>query len=273
MTKELEKTIFDNLYRVADYVTQQGLYPVFVSLHGSQNYGVDVYMDEYQSDFDFKCVVLPRLWELVEDSKPMSTVVDFEGGHVDIKDIRVFMDTILKMNPSYLETLCTPFSITLHQEGRWIDAMKQHIPSLLAERGMLFTKACYGMFLEKKKAMCHPYPTLIHKIEKWGYDGKQVHHMYRLLLMLKSFEKTGKMILHPPEEEIQFLIDLKLNRYSLEEAQEMVGRWESELNEVRTRLENTYHEVGSKTAKGMTLFFKMCCVLVLPFSRRGGKTK
>ena len=75
-----------------------------------------------------------------------------------------------------------------------------------ARRGMLFAKACYGMFLEKEKAMCHPYPTTVHKIEKWGYDGKQVHHMYRLLLMLRDFEKTGTMVLHPPEQEVQFLL-------------------------------------------------------------------
>lgn len=181
MNKELEVRINDNLHLVAGFVTQKGLYPVFVSLHGSQNYGVDIYTAEYQSDFDYKCIVLPNLWNLVENRRPVSMVYDFEGGHVDVKDIRVFIDTVLKMNPSYLEGFLTPYSLVVNDEGKWLGEMGPCIPNLLNERGLLFTKACYGMFMEKKKAMCHPYPTLIHKIEKWGYDGKQVHHMYRLL--------------------------------------------------------------------------------------------
>ena len=32
----------------------------------------------------------------------------------------------------------------------------------------------------KKKALCHPYPSLIDKIEKYGYDGKQLHHIIRM---------------------------------------------------------------------------------------------
>lgn len=200
---------------------------------------------------------------MVKNSKPVSIVYDFEGGHIDVKDIRVFMDTVIKMNPSYMEMFFTPYSIYL-EEGRWIWSMKEIIPYLLSERGMLFAKACYGMFFEKEKAMCHPYPTTAHKIERWGYDGKQTHHMYRLLLMLKDFEKTGTMILHPPENEIQFLIDLKLNRIPLDEAKEMVEVWKVEMNDIRSRLEEKYKDIKSDAANIMVSMsrnavFQFCC--------------
>lgn len=260
----MKTLIQSNLIRVANKVEEQGYHPVFVSLHGSQNYGLEIFTDEYQSDFDYKCVILPTLWDLVKNSKPVSIVYDFEGGHIDVKDIRVFMDTVIKMNPSYMEMFFTPYSIYL-EEGRWIWSMKEIIPYLLSERGMLFAKACYGMFFEKEKAMCHPYPKTVHKIEKWGYDGKQTHHMYRLLLMLRDFEKTGTMILHPPENEVKLLTDLKLNRFTLEEAISMVENWKTEMNEIRARLEEKYKVVKSDAADTMVSMsrnavFSFCCM-------------
>lgn len=200
--------------------------------------------EEYQSDFDYKVVVLPTLWDLVKNSKPISTVVDFEGGHIDIKDIRVFMDTVIKMNPSYMEMFFTPYRVVLG-EGKYIMSMLEDVPDMLHERGALFAKACYGMFLEKEKAMCHPYPTLAYKIEKWGYDGKQVHHMYRLLLMLRDFERTGTMVLLPPSDEVEFLLDLKMNKIPLEEVKPMIEEWKTELNEIRVRLEDKYKDIRS----------------------------
>ena len=37
-----------------------------------------------------------------------------------------------------------------------------------------------GMALEKQKAMEHPYPATIDKIERFGYDPKQLHHALRM---------------------------------------------------------------------------------------------
>lgn len=261
---EKRKTIFEHLDRAADYVRSLDYYPIFISLHGSQNYGLDIHTEEYQSDYDYKCVVLPNLRTLVENSKPVSMVYDFEGGHIDVKDIRIFIDTVLKMNPSYLECFFTPYAIRYGDEGKVFEDIIAQIAPLLKERGLLFAKACYGMFMEKEKAMCHPYPTLVHKIEKWGYDGKQVHHMYRLLVMLREFESAGTMVLHPPEEEVQLLLDLKLNRYSLEQAKEMVEKWKDELNAIRGRLEEQYKIVKSDAANAVVkiarrAMYDYCC--------------
>lgn len=34
--------------------------------------------------------------------------------------------------------------------------------------------------MEKRKALTHPYPNIIEKINKFGYDPKQLHHLARL---------------------------------------------------------------------------------------------
>ena len=36
------------------------------------------------------------------------------------------------------------------------------------------------MALEKYKALTHPYPSIKEKIDKYGYDNKQLHHILRL---------------------------------------------------------------------------------------------
>ena len=43
------------------------------------------------------------------------------------------------------------------------------------------------MALEKQKALCHPYPNTMDKIEKFGYDGKQLSHCRRLLNFLSRY--------------------------------------------------------------------------------------
>ena len=245
-------------------MTEHGYHPIYVALYGSQNYGLDVHTPEYQSDYDYKVIIIPTLWDLVHDSKPVSTVIDYEGGHIDVKDIRTYMDTAMKLNPAYLEILLTDNYICLNEGFLVMPQMRVYVNGLLYGMTPLFVKAAYGMFLEKKKAMCHPYPTIAWKIDKWGYDGKQVHHMYRLLVMLRDFQKTGELHLFPPEDERKFMIDLKLNHYSLEEVQPMIETWESEITAIREALEQKYPTIDpywkQKMIDASRQLIYACCV-------------
>lgn len=55
--------------------------------------------------------------------------------------------------------------------------------------GQLFLKACYGMIMEKVEALRHPYPSTVAKIEKFGYDPKQLHHIVRLNVLIHRFSE------------------------------------------------------------------------------------
>jgi hypothetical protein len=48
-------------------------------------------------------------------------------------------------------------------------------------------KAMYGMALQKQAALCHPYPSKVDLIEKYGYDAKQLCHIIRLYCMLDYY--------------------------------------------------------------------------------------
>lgn len=44
-----------------------------------------------------------------------------------------------------------------------------------------------GTSAEKYKALEHPYPNTMEKINKFGYDPKQLHHILRLNDFMKRF--------------------------------------------------------------------------------------
>lgn len=226
----------EKLRAAADHVAALGYMPVYVSLHGSQNYGLDVYTKEYQSDFDFKCVVLPSLWDLVQGKKPASLTVATDDGQIDIKDIRIFCDTLERMNPAYLESIATQHQLVL-SGGERMAEIRVLLPELMGEQSSRFAQACTGLFEDKAKRMQHDCPAAHDRIVRFGYDGKQAHHMYRLKLLLDRFEQTGEMQLAVPQEAHALLIQLKLNRIPLDDVLEMIPGWRAAMQAACMQIE------------------------------------
>lgn len=224
----------ETLYRLrcaAEYVRDLGYFPAYISLYGSQNYGLSL----EDADYDFKCIVLPSLREIANEENYASRTVDFEGGQIDIKDIRLFARLIEKMNPAYLECLMTENHLVL-QDGEYVEAMRLLLPALFRAHGAVFARVCAKLFEEKGKRLCHNSPAQEEKIARYGYDLKQAHHMYRLLVTLRVFERTGEMQLVPPEEEKALLLELKRGTYCLEEIMEMTQTWHAEIRAIEKRI-------------------------------------
>ena len=161
---------------------------VCTCLQGSQNYGLDEYSEDYCSDIDTKSIVLPKLKDFIMALPPVSKVEVMDNDeHAEVKDIRVMFEMFRKMNVSYIELL---YSKYVYINPKWID----YIYNLFLYRDEIasfnrnqFIKCIYGMALEKQKALCHPYPATMDKIEKFGYDGKQLSHCRRLLNFLGKY--------------------------------------------------------------------------------------
>lgn len=226
----------ERLRAAADQVAAMGHFPVYVSLHGSQNYGLAVHTQEYQSDYDFKCVVLPSLSDLVEGKRPASLTIETQSGQIDIKDIRVLCDALERMNPAYLESIATAHHGIL-PDGERMDQIRAALPRLMAQRAGVFARSCEGLFEDKAKRMRHDSPAVHEKIMRYGYDGKQAHHMLRLLLLLEEFEESGAMRLEAPKAAREELTQLKLNRIPLEDAEARIAGWRARMRAVRGRIE------------------------------------
>jgi predicted nucleotidyltransferase len=217
--------LMDNLKEQKEILESQGCSVAYICIYGSQNYGLDLSTEEYKSDIDMKAIIVPTLDDLIKDSKPISTTIDTEWGQCDLKDIRPYFQTLLKANPTYVETLYTDYYIVddkFKDEFDNIFSMRDDLVKVLSAQ---FIRAMYGMMCEKEKALCYPYPTIAHKIEKFGYDGKQSHHVFRLWFMMQDYFKYGIKLskcMYPGKQHLEILQDLKLNKPSLEQVKDMV---------------------------------------------------
>lgn len=160
---------------------EQGFDVCYLALQGSQNYNLDIYSDEYESDFDWKVFILPSFDDVYHGVK-VSKTFQYEYGQYEVKDIRLFPELLSKMNSSYLELLYTPYYFS-----HGLDVLREMAEDLLDERVPLLIKTLMGMCLEKQNALCHEYAGLKDKLEKFGgYDPKQLHHAWRILFMMED---------------------------------------------------------------------------------------
>lgn len=182
-------------------------------LQGSQNYKLDIYTDDYMSDVDSKAIVLPTFNDFILNREPISTTVILENNeHIDVKDIRIMFNMFKKANISYLELLFTDFKIINPKYQHIIDKLMEIRDDIIDYPR--FCKACYGMILEKRKVLCHPFPTIKDKIDKWGFDPKQLHHIIRLHFVLAMLYETRHLTrdMFILDEEIRKdLLDVKTN--------------------------------------------------------------
>ncbi len=79
-------------------------------LQGSQNYGLDEYTEDYQSDIDTKSIIAPSLDGIVRAENPISFVEILDNEeHAEVKDIRIMFEMFKKMNISYIELLYSKY--------------------------------------------------------------------------------------------------------------------------------------------------------------------
>lgn len=183
-----EERIMKRVQEHYDYLQSLGYEVVCVCLQGSQNYGLDEYSDEYMSDIDTKAIVLPPLDDFIAASPPVSTVIIMDNNeHAEVKDIRVMFEMFKKANISYIELLFTDFKIINPEWAEFIEPLFANRELISNYNRNQFLRCIAGMAKEKRKALCHPYPNLIEKIEKYGYDGKQLHHCVRLYNFITRF--------------------------------------------------------------------------------------
>lgn len=204
-------------------------------LQGSQNYGLDLYTEDYKSDIDTKVLVIPSLEDIVMNKKPISTThVLPNNEHLDIKDIRLYFDNFKKQNINFVEVLFSPFNVV---NKRYKDLWDELVAGreLVAHYNKNQALRCMaGMSMEKKKALCHPYPSLIDKIEKYGYDGKQLHHIIRMFDFITcyalggTFEKCLTFLPHREE-----MMKAKVNGYTLDEAVKMADQFDFLTNQIK----------------------------------------
>jgi predicted nucleotidyltransferase len=163
---------------------KQGHELLGVFLQGSQNYGLE-YED---SDVDSKAIILPSFEDICLNRKPVSeTYVCNNDEHIDLKDIRLMFDCFRKQNINFVEILFTDHFV-INQKYKKIWRKLRGAREQLVRYDIKKAIDCIvGMSMQKLKALKHPYPATLQKIEKFGYDPKQLHHIIRLNFFIKDY--------------------------------------------------------------------------------------
>ena len=157
---------------------------VGIFLHGSQNYKLET----DSSDVDTKLIVVPTFRDIAMNLKPVSTThVRENEEHIDFKDVRLYLQTFRKQNLNFLEILFTDFAIINPKYKSYWEVLRHYRESIAHyhhDRGL---KSMKGVAMEKYHALKHPYPSKLELLEKYGYDGKQLHHLVRIEEFIKRF--------------------------------------------------------------------------------------
>lgn len=100
--------------------------------------------------------------------------------HVDVKDIRLMFDCFRKQNINFVEILFTKYRILNPKYASLFQPVLDSRELIGRYNDFASLNCMVGTAMEKQKALCHPYPATIDKIERFGYDPKQLHHILRL---------------------------------------------------------------------------------------------
>lgn len=209
--------IMNRLKSDYDMLIEKGHEVVGVFLVGSQNYNL-----QYEgSDIDTKAILLPSFEDFLLTKKLISTTIELEPSkeHVDIKDIRLMFDNYRKQNCNFVETLFTEYRYMNPKYERDFQPMFDNREKIARYDMYKALNALSGMCMEKYVALEKRYPSLIEKIDKFGYDPKQLHHILRLNDFIKKITKGESYKDCMEATDRDFMVKVKKGEiYTLEEA-------------------------------------------------------
>ena len=225
--KWIMERVMEHLQEAETLVPTKHIVGIFYQ--GSGNYGLD-----YEgSDVDTKCIVTPTFKEIALARKPMSTThVRANDEHIDMKDIRLYVQTFRKQNLNFLEILYTPYCWFPNYSffEQW-NRLIEHREEITHYDPVRSVKSMMGIASEKYFAMEHHYPARMAWIEKYGYDPKQLHHLLRVSEYLDRYlagEPYGDCLL---TKQADYLKEVKQGLHPLEEAREIANKVYTDIHE------------------------------------------
>jgi len=226
-------------------------YNVFCTyLQGSQNYSLD-----YEgSDIDTKTITIPSIDDIVLNKKPVSTthVLD-DNSHDDQKDIRVMFSTFHKQNINFLEILFTKYYLINPFYEKEIQELFDMADDIANINNNQLLRCIAGMSMEKFKALEHPYPTLIEKLEKFKYDPKQLHHICRLNEFIRRHTSGESFRDCLVTKDRDNLVEIKKGREPLENARIIAEALNNDTYEIKEKFKTEKDVVNKKVIEDLNV--------------------
>lgn len=182
-----EETVRNRLQEQLDEAldSNHDIYDWFViASNGSVNYG----LDNKNSDIDSKLLVIPSLYDLVFNKRHnyLHEMSD-NGEHVEVKDIALYMKTILKQNINFVETLFAKCTIVNPKYQKYWNVLQEHREEIARYDEKRACQCMLGMMKQKREQMTKLTPGRQESIDKIGYDAKSFHHLLRLSYFINHY--------------------------------------------------------------------------------------
>lgn len=241
MPEERERKIQEALQAHRDKVKEK-YRVVMTALCGSQNYGLDT----EKSDYDTYTFVLPELKDIAMLKDPVSTLIEDEYGHINIKDIRMALNLLKKTTPNSVEWFATKYRII---EPEYADLFERHItPETLRCNTKHMMDAIAGMAHQLTRRNMPP--------------GKRYSHLIRMECMVENYYDMCWDILSMPVRqrerarkvkrlssmdvwdgkcfEIEKVIKEKIKSYSVESMVQIENIGNDNVDQLQAKLMNRY---------------------------------
>ena len=96
-------------------------------------------------------------------------------------------DCFKKQNVNFVEILFTKYKVINPKYKEIVQLLFDNRELIAHYNNYAAINCMTGLSMEKYKALEHPYPATIDKIEKYGYDGKQLCHLIRINEFMKRY--------------------------------------------------------------------------------------
>lgn len=159
-----------------------------IASNGSMNYG----LDNEDSDIDSKLLTVPSLKKLIENKRDNTThIMSDNGEHVEVKDVVIYMNTILKQNINFVETLFAKAVIVNPRYQNDWEMLYENRELIARYDTKRAVKCMYGMMVQKRKDMETWTEARAKSFHEFGYDTKSLHHLVRLHYFLQHYIVDG----------------------------------------------------------------------------------
>ena len=152
-----------------NYVEKKGGYIIGTFLHGSQNYN----LDSVESDVDTISIYVPTVdFAIVNSPKNHQLIMDDGSNeHCTIKDIRNYVNELLKSNPNAIELLYTKYSL-------YTTPLDYYNFKYFINNREKFLKYNLSSFFDAADGMAYNYLKRC--------DEKGIRNFYRIEIMLNN---------------------------------------------------------------------------------------
>lgn len=148
-----------------------------IAVNGSHNYDLST----PASDVDTKFLTIPSLDQLLYKSPTNYLhVMQDNGEHTEVKDIRSYVHTMLKQNINFVETLYAQVVYVNPKYKQYWDMIVDMRDAISSCNPIAAVKCMQGMAHQKRKDMVTETPGRAESIRLFGYDKKSFHHIVRL---------------------------------------------------------------------------------------------